>query len=124
MSYGLIYDVTLSEVIESNEIKMQGDYIIYCIISHDNEYSPSGKGYFNSGNLIINSFTNAMNNMTNTNKTNKTSNVTGTNQGGGNMGEIVRNSVAFKGNINNLFYVIGAIILISLLFGVVHSKRN
>lgn len=121
VSYGLIYDVTLSEVVESIEIKNQGDYIIYSIISHDDGYYPPGRDYFNWGNAIINSFINATNNITNTNKT---SNVTGTNKDGGNMEDIVRNSIAFKGNINNLFYVIGAIVLISLLFSVVHSKRN
>ena len=121
VSYGLIYDVTLSEVVESIEIKNQGDYIIYSIISHDDRYYPQGRDYFNWGNAIINSFTNATNNITHNNKT---SNVTGTNKDGGNMEDIVKNSIAFKGNINNLFYVIGAIVLISLLFSVVHSKRN
>ncbi len=120
-SYGLIYDVTLSEVVESSEIKNQGDYIIYSIISHNDEYYPPGRDYFNWGNTIINSFTNATNNITHTNKT---SNVTGKTQGDSNIENIVRNSIAFKGNINNLFYVIGAIVLISLIFSVVHSKRD
>ena len=120
-SYGLEYDVTLSELVESSEIKKQGDYIIYNILSYGKDYPPQINYFNGGGNSIINNFMNA----TNVNLTNNTSNVTNVNHNrGSNVDNIVGNSVAFKGNVNNLFYAIGAIVFITLIFSVVHSKRN
>ena len=126
VSYGLIYDVELSELVESSEIRNQGDYIIYNILSpHDDYYPRGGTDHCIGGDSIINSFINeVIIKTTYFTLRNNTSNVTNVNNGSSNIDEVVGNSVAFKGNINNLFYAIGAIVLISLFFSVVHSKRN
>ena len=137
LSYGLIYDVTSSELVESSEVKNQGDYIIYNIIYNsipqDDEYYPGGEiTYFSGETPIINSIfitEKIVKAILYYLMIIKTTNVTDVNNdtvnnGSSNIDEAVGNSVAFKGNINNLFYAMGAIVLISLFFSVVHSKRN
>ncbi len=118
LSYGLKYDVMLSQLVESDEVKKQGDYIIYMLFPHESDY-PGQNYYITGGKLVINKFLNE----TNINSTNKTTN--STNSSIENKAkDIAKNSVSFKGNPYNLLYVIAAISILAILFSVVYKKRD
>lgn len=119
LSYGLKYDENLSQLVESDEVKRQGDIIFFNKMIPNEKGYPEESYYFVVNNLVINSFLNE----TDVNSTNKTTN--NTNSSIEKKAEkIVKNSVSFKGNPYNLLYVIAAIAILATLFSVVHKKRD
>ena len=118
LSYGLKYDMKLSQLVESDEVKKQGDCIFYMLIPHE-KYYPEQNYYLTGKHLVINNFLNE----TNVNSTNKTTNSTNSSIEK-NVDNIVKNSVSFKGNPYNILYAIVAIAILAILFSVVHRKRD
>lgn len=133
-SYALKYDENLSELVESNEVKSEGDKIAYDLGLFDKKpddkkpyenpyerHAPTFKQMVKNKRFVI---TDELTNSSDVNSTKDNTNVTNATVGDDKKDNIAKNSVAYSGNPFNLLYILISIIMVSVIFGVGYSKRS
>lgn len=124
-SYALKYDEKSSELVESDEIKSEGDNIAYTMGLYEKSEHPdkpdSHKRHCPVPRHLKLFDVNGLVNATDVNATN---NVTNATIGENKKDELPKFSVAYDGNPFNLLYIIISIIMVSIIFGVGYSRRT
>lgn len=125
-SYALKYDEKSSELVESDEIKSEGDNIAYAMGLYEKSEHPDKPDSHKRHCPVPKHLKlfNVIGLVNATNVTNTTNNVTNATIGENKKDEVPKFSVAYDGNPFNILYIIISIIMVSIIFGVGYSRRT